>query len=66
MMQIDYNLPHTHPHNVEACKALGRKWSDEYGTYINAIKATPSGHEGSWDSRWPEPLTYAQAVHAHK
>lgn len=66
MQYIDYNLPHTHPHNVEACKALGRKWSEEHGTYINIIRTTPSGYEGDWDSRWPERLTYAQAVHAHK
>jgi len=66
MRQIDYNLPHTHPHNVEAAEALGRKWSDEYRMYINRDGTIPSGYEGDKDSRWPKPLTYAQAVHAHK
>ncbi len=66
MQYIDYNLPHTHPHNVEACKALGRKWSNKYGTYINAARTIRSGHEGSGDSRWSKPRTYGQAVHAHK
>ncbi len=65
MIHIDHNLPPTHPHNLEACRLLKRKWSEVDRMYINADGSFPTGSEGNNDNRWGY-ISNQEAVHCHR
>jgi hypothetical protein len=66
MRKIDYNLPHTHPHNIETARLLGLVWSERDHLYVSAADGSiPAGYEGEFDSIWGR-LSRSDKVYAHK
>lgn len=65
MRQIDYNLHHTHPLNIEAARARGLVWSENDRLYIHPDGTIPAGYEGNQDSRWGR-MSKSDRVFAHK
>lgn len=65
MRQIDYNLPPTHPLNIEAAKALGLTWSERDRLYLRRGGKFPTGSEGNNDNRWGK-ISDQEAVHCHR